>query len=192
MAEIDWSNLKVVTIVVILVVLKTLEVVYRKLAEWGQAAKERQELARSGGAPPAAYVPQPPPPPPPQVQEQAATPGAPAQVYLPYEEVAEQIFGPYIELRKQIHKARQKPKPAVYDDVVIIDEASARRVRVAKPEPAPKAPPAPTAAPRIAAAMALPESAMVRPSMTTEQARKAFIASLIFSPPPGLRRLRGR
>lgn len=189
MAELDWTELKWVTIVVILVVLKTLEVVYRKLAEWGQAAKERQELARSGGAPPAPYVPQPPPP---QVQEPAAAPEAPSQVYLPYEEVAEQIFGPYIELRKQIHKARQKPKPAVYDDVVIIEEASARRIRVAKPVPAPQDAPAPTAAPPIAAAMALPESARLRPSMTTEQARKAFIASLIFSPPQALRRLRGR
>lgn len=192
MAELNWNEMKLVTIVTLLVVLKTLEIVYRKLAQWSQAAKERQEASRSGGAPPSRY--EPPPPPPPQVQESAeAPPPAPGQVYLPYEEVAEQIFGPYIEMRKQMHKARQAPKPVVYDDVVIIEEAPARKVRVARAAPTPvvAAPPPPLPRP-VVAPTAPPEPVRLRSSMTPEQARKAFLASLIFSPPPALRRLRGR
>lgn len=102
--------------------------------------------------------------------------------YLPYEETAEEIFGDYIKLRKRVAEAKRapsRPRPRavpipvteIIPDVVVIDEPVVRRQARAPIAPAPPVP--------------------RRAAMSVEEARRAFVASLIFGPPKSRARVPG-
>lgn len=139
----DWGPL---IFAAILVGLKLLEVVFKKISQAGQ----KQEDVRV-------------------IEEEPPPSQGP---YLPYEDVAEGIFGDYIEMRK---RKALPPKPAP-----------------PPPAPLPAAKPAPIVEDSIVVIEDLEQPAK-EPKVLTPLAaemRRAFVASLIFSRPPGMRRRR--
>ena len=147
--------------IALLVGLKLLEVIFRKITE----AKHGDRLGQGDvriieeEAPPAVSAVEPPP-----------RAGGP---YLPYEETAEEIFGDYIKLRKRVAEPKRP---------------EARPVARPRPRPAPARPIPVTEIVEDAVVLAEPRAAASAPSrrraaMSAEEARRAFIASLIFGPP---------
>jgi hypothetical protein len=197
MRDWDFREIGALALIALMVLLKLLEVVFRKITEWSFRLKERrrelQEARRAPPAPPAPLAPsrtEGPAPsgvegPAPTERQQPQEGQEKRGPYLPYEEMVEEIFGPYIELRKKVHETRKgraepepppaRPKPRQIDaSIRILEELPP----VAAAGPAPKR---------------RPVVSRARPAFsirTPEEARRAFVASLIFAPPPGLRRRR--
>ena len=169
-ADFDAGDFVPLIFLVLLVGGKALEVIFRKITEY------RHGLQVSREAPP-----------------EERTPPQKKGPYLPYEETMEEIFGPYIELRKRVHEAKAKPT---------VEEAPprpqrARRKRRPQPPP-PRAEPVVIIEDDIQIIEELPAevpevdtfgggSKHRLKNMNAEEAREAFVASLIFSRPHAYR-----
>lgn len=157
----DWLPL---IFLVLVIGGKALEIIFRKITEIRHGSKISRE------APP---------------EEQ--TPPQEKGPYLPYEKTMEEIFGPYIELRKRVHEGKQKPA---------VEKAPPRpqRARRKRRPPPPRVEPVVIIEDDIQIIEELPAdvpevdvfgggSKHRLQNMNAEEAREAFVASLIFSRP---------
>src|SRR3972149_1092178 len=171
LAASDWGGLLgTLFFVALLVGLKLLEVIFRKITE----ARHRERLGQDDV----------------RIVEEDVRPTA-GGPYLPYEETAEEIFGDYINLRRRVAGAKRRPAPP-----------PAPRPHPAPSHPAPSHPapsrpapsrPAPSRPAPIPVTEVIEDIVVLdrpvlapprrRAAMSVAEARRAFIASLIFGPP---------